>query len=60
MDLEMEEVDCPICEGSKGEPLHLKDLFEWSGALLSIHLFNQDPPRSLFVSIKTPRKRVSD
>jgi len=28
MDFEMEEVDCPICEGSKGNPLHLEGSFQ--------------------------------
>jgi len=28
MDLEMEKVDCPICKGSRGNPLHLEGSFE--------------------------------
>jgi SAM-dependent methyltransferase len=28
MDFEMEEVDCPVCEGSKGDPLHLEESFQ--------------------------------
>jgi SAM-dependent methyltransferase len=28
MDFEMEEVDCPICEKSRGEPLHLEGSFQ--------------------------------
>ena len=28
MDFEMEEVNCPICEGSGGEPLHLEGSFQ--------------------------------
>ena len=28
MDFEMEEVDCPICEGSRGDPLHLEGSFQ--------------------------------
>jgi SAM-dependent methyltransferase len=28
MDFELEEVDCPICEGSRGEPLHLEGSFQ--------------------------------
>jgi SAM-dependent methyltransferase len=28
MNFEMEEVDCPICEGTKGEPLHLEGSFQ--------------------------------
>ncbi len=27
MDFEMEEVDCPVCEGSRGNPLHLEGSF---------------------------------
>jgi len=26
--MEMEKVDCPICEGSRGEPLHLEGSFQ--------------------------------
>ena len=28
MDFEMEEVDCPICKGSRGNPLHLEGSFQ--------------------------------
>jgi SAM-dependent methyltransferase len=28
MDLEMEEIDCPICKGSRGDPLHLEGSFQ--------------------------------
>ncbi len=28
MNMEMEEVDCPICEGSGGDPLHLEGSFQ--------------------------------
>jgi SAM-dependent methyltransferase len=28
MDLEMEEIDCPVCEGSRGKPLHLEGSFQ--------------------------------
>ena len=28
MDFEMEKVNCPICEGSRGEPLHLEGSFQ--------------------------------
>jgi len=28
MDFEMEEVDCPICEGSRGDPLHREGSFQ--------------------------------
>ena len=28
MDFEMEEVDCPICEGSRGDPLHTEGSFQ--------------------------------
>jgi len=27
MDFEMEEIDCPICQGSRGDPLHLEGSF---------------------------------
>jgi SAM-dependent methyltransferase len=28
MDFEMEEIDCPICKGSRGKPLHLEGSFQ--------------------------------
>jgi len=28
MNIEMEEIPCPLCEGSKGEPLHLEGSFQ--------------------------------
>jgi SAM-dependent methyltransferase len=50
MDLEMEEVDCPICEGSKGEPLHLEGSFRMvrCPSCQFIFLNPRPTPESLF------------
>jgi len=50
MDLEMEEVDCPICEGSRGEPLHLEGSFQMvrCPSCQFIFLNPRPTPESLF------------
>jgi SAM-dependent methyltransferase len=48
--MEMEDVDCPLCEGSRGEPLHLEGAFQMVRCPLCQFVFlNPRPTRdSLF------------
>jgi SAM-dependent methyltransferase len=48
--MEMEDVDCPLCEGSRGEPLHLEGSFQMVRCPLCHFIFlNPRPTRdSLF------------
>jgi len=46
MDFEMEEVNCPICEGSRGEPLHLEGSFQMVRCLSCQFVFLNPRPTS--------------
>ncbi len=44
--MEMEEVDCPLCEGSRGEPLHLEGSFQMVRCPLCQFIFLNPRPTS--------------
>src|SRR5512139_2128508 len=46
MGMEMEEVDCPLCEGSRGEPLHLEGSFQMVRCPLCQFVFLNPRPTS--------------
>jgi SAM-dependent methyltransferase len=46
MNMEMEEVNCPICEGSRGEPLHPEGSFQMVRCLLCQFVFLNPRPTS--------------